>query len=88
MGIVESKTFVSGSGVAVELPAEVAFAPGISVTIERVGNVLTVRPATLTADDPGRVARWRAMLMELDTLPRPPDVEARDPIEFPERPGL
>lgn len=85
MGIVESKTFRTGTGVAVELPPEVAFAPGVSVTIERHGDMLTVRQHP---SDEEQQERWSTMIEALRTLPRPPSVEQREPIEFPERPGL
>jgi hypothetical protein len=42
-----------------------------------------------TKSDPNRKKRrWLAFLDELAALPKPPIVQERDPIEFPERPGL
>lgn len=41
---VDSKTFKSGNSEAVRLPREVAFGPGVDVTIRKVGNRLTIEP--------------------------------------------
>ncbi|HEX8640898.1 MAG TPA: hypothetical protein VF704_07045 [Allosphingosinicella sp.] len=59
--------------------------PNQEVSIERNGNVLTVRPLP----DPDEERRkWLAFLDELARLSKPPSVQEREPIEFPERPGL
>jgi antitoxin VapB len=86
MGVVDSKTFKSGNSVAVRLPKEVAFAADIRVTIERNGDVLTIRPV----ENPIKAkARIRQMLDDLKAIGAPPDgVQPRDPFEFPDRPGL
>ncbi|WP_267394910.1 MULTISPECIES: hypothetical protein [unclassified Sphingomonas] len=80
MGIVEGKTFASDHGVVVELPAEVAFGPGIDVTVERNGEVITLKPAVTADDAAERLKYWRTMLAELDALPRPPHVRPRERI--------
>ena len=85
MGIVDSKTFKSGNSVAVRLPKEVAFAPDIRVTIERTGDVLTIRPAV---DPAAEKRKLLELIAELEALPKPDTIETREPIEFPERPGL
>ena len=41
---VESKTFKSGNSEAVRLPKEVAYGPGVEVTIRKVGNRITIEP--------------------------------------------
>ena len=85
MGIVESKTFKSGNSVAVRLPKSVAFAPDIAVTIERNGDVITIRPA----HDPDEEQReLMALIAELDEIGPIGEIESREPIEFPDRPGL
>ncbi len=76
---VTSKTFRSGNSQAVRLPKEVAFDNDIEVTIERTGDVLTIRPARLSMAE---------LMRRLDELPAPPTVEVRDPDIFPEREGL
>jgi len=85
MGIVDSKTFKSGNSIAVRLPKEVAFAPDIRVTIERNGDVLTIRPAIDATEEKRKLLE---LIAELESLPKPDYVEKREPIEFPERPGL
>ncbi|MES2339142.1 MAG: AbrB/MazE/SpoVT family DNA-binding domain-containing protein [Pseudomonadota bacterium] len=86
MGIVDSKTFKSGNSVAVRLPKDVAFAPDIRVTIERNGDVLTIRPA----HDP--VAEREAVdqfLADMLAIGAPDDgVQKRPPFEWIDRPGL
>jgi len=85
MGIVDSKTFKSGNSIAVRLPKEVAFAPDIRVTIERNGDVLTIRPAI---DASAEKRKLLDLIAELENLPKPDYVEKREPLEFPDRPGL
>lgn len=85
MGIVNSKVFRSGNSEAVRLPKEIAFGANIDVVIERNGDTLTIRPAR----DPAEEKRKLLDLVDaLRALPRPDHVEQREPIEFPDRPGL
>ena len=86
MGIVDSKTFKSGNSVAVRLPKEVAFAPDIHVTIERRGDVLTIRPA----HDPAEaLARNQRLVAKLRAIGPADEVEPYDStLTGPERPGL
>lgn len=90
MGAVQSRTFKSGDGVAVRLPAELAFEPDTLVTIERNGDVLTIRPANGAVPDPEEVKRQLAELMSaLEAIGPPPDgIQPREPFDDPERPGL
>lgn len=76
---VTSKTFRSGNSQAVRLPKEVAFDNDVEVTIERSGDVLTIRPKRISVAE---------MLRRLDALPAPGEVEVRDPDIFPDREGL
>lgn len=85
MSAVNSRTFKSGNSIAVRLPKEVALAPGMAVTIERSGDVLTIRPAVDPAEEKRKL---RKFIEALSALPKPPEVEKREPIEFPDRPGL
>lgn len=45
MTTIDSRTIQSGDQVAVLLPPELGFAADLAVTIEREGDVLTIRPA-------------------------------------------
>jgi len=85
MGIVDSKTFKSGNSIAVRLPKEIAFAADTRVTIERNGDVITIRPAADAAKEKKRLLDLVALL---EALPVPGEPEEREPIEFPDRPGL
>jgi antitoxin VapB len=80
MARVTSRVFRSGNSEAVRLPKEVAFGRDIEVTVERHGDVVTIRPKERLG--------FQAMLRELERLPLPASVEAREPIEFPDRPSL
>lgn len=79
MTTVTSKTFRSGNSQAVRLPKEVAFPDGTELTIERSGDVVTLRPKRISIAE---------MFRRLDELPGPGSVEVRDTEEIPERPGL
>jgi antitoxin VapB len=85
MNAVSSKIFKSGNSVAVRLPKEIAFAPGTDVVVERTGDVVTIRPKLDPAEEKRKVLE---LVEALRALPRPPYVEKREPIEFPDRPGL
>lgn len=85
MGAINGKAFMSGNSVAVRLPKEIAFAPGTELVIERQGNVVTIRPALDAAEER---RKWLQMLDDLAAMPKPPSIQTREPIEFPERPGL
>lgn len=85
MGVVDSKTFKSGNSIAVRLPKEVAFAPDLRVTIERNGDVLTIRPAVDPAEEKRKL---RELVATLRAIGRVGEVSEREPIEFPDRPGL
>lgn len=76
---ITSRTFRSGNSDAVRLPKEVTFGPGVEVEIERTGDVVTMRPKRPSVAE---------MLAQLRDLPRPGQVQTREPIEFPDRPGL
>ncbi len=85
MGAIETKTFKSGNSVAVRLPKELGFETDMAVTIERNGDALTIRPAFDPAEEKRKLMEFVA---ELERLPAPGEIEEREPIEFPDRPGL
>ena len=82
MATIRTKTFKSGNSEAVRLPKEIAFGAGVELIAVRSGDVLTLYPAQKTK------LSFTEMLNELAKLPKPDSVEEREPIEFPERPGL
>ncbi len=82
---VHTKTFKSGNSVAVRLPKGFAVPAGMDVELEKSGNRVTIR---LTRDEAEAKRRWLDALDALDRLPKPGKIEAREPIEFPDRPGL
>lgn len=85
MNSINSKTFKSGNSVAVRLPKEVGFPPDTHVVIEQNGGVLTIRRASDPVEEKRKVLE---LVAALRALPKPTEVEKREPIEFPIRPGL
>ena len=72
-----TRVFKSGNSQAVRIPAELAYADaGTELTISRHGDVITLFPVRSGLKD--AVSRLRAM-------PRPAEVERREPIEMPDR---
>lgn len=85
MGAHETRTFKSGNSVALRLPKGLAIGPGEPMLIEQNGDVLTVRRLKDPAEEKRKVAE---LVAALAALPHPPEVQKREPIEFPDRPGL
>jgi antitoxin VapB len=80
MKITTTRTFRSGNSEAVRLPKDMAFGEGVELELIKSGNVLTMRPkARMTPKE---------LADALRKLPKPDNIEAREPIEWPERPGL
>jgi antitoxin VapB len=81
-----SKTFKSGNSEAVRLPKGLGFGIGAEVLIEREGERIILTPV---GDPAAEKKRLLGMLARLQAIGAPADgVQARDPFEFPERPGL
>ncbi len=85
MKVVNSKTFKSGNSVAVRLPKEIAFAPDMNVTVERNGDVLTIRPAIDPVEEKRKVLELVASLRALGPID---EIEKRVPPMPPIRRGL
>ncbi len=72
-----TRAFKSGNSQAVRIPAELAYADlGQDLRISRLGDVITIFPAR------GNLKEAVAILRD---LPKPPEVERREPIDPPER---
>jgi antitoxin VapB len=72
-----TRAFRSGNSQAIRIPADLAYADtSLDLTITRHGDVITIMPAR-----PG----LRQMAETLRSLPKPPSVEPREPIELPDR---
>jgi antitoxin VapB len=82
---VHTKTFKSGNSVAVRLPKGFAIPEGTEVELDKSGDVVTIR---LTRDRAKVRNRMRKLIEELEEIGRPGEIEKREPIEFPDRPGL
>lgn len=82
---VHTRTFKSGNSVAVRLPKGFAIPEGAEVELDRNGDVVTLR---LTRDPAHEKARMLRMLDDLAAMPKPPQIEKREPILFPKRRGL
>lgn len=72
-----TKVFKSGNSQAVRIPAEIAFSDmNAELEITRTGDVVTIYPAGQDL---------KAMVAELRRLPKPSEIEKREPIELPDR---
>ncbi len=84
----KGKVFKVGNSANVRLPKDVAFALGTEVTIERIGDTITVKPAV---DPEAALRRNQTLAAALravwaDASHR--EVGTREPFEMPVRPGL
>ena len=85
MGAIETKTFKSGNSVAIRLPKELGFSADMAVTIERVGNELKIVPVIDPAEEKRQLDELVAALRAIGPVG---EIEPREPIDFPDRPGL
>lgn len=86
MGAIETKTFQTAEGVAVQFPEALGIAPGTPVTVERVGDMIEIRPA---GDAKGGLSETLAFIQDIwKDVPPGGGRGEREPIEFPDRPGL
>lgn len=85
LGAIETRTFKSGDSVAVRLPEELGFAPDVAVTIEQRGTTLTIKPAIDPVEEKRKLTELMARLRRNGPIT---PVQKREPIEFPDRPGL
>jgi antitoxin VapB len=81
----ETRTFKSGNSVALRLPKGLAISPDERMLIEQNGDVLTVRRLKDPAEEKRKL---KALVADLRAIGRAGEIEQREPIEFPERPGL
>ncbi len=82
---VHTRTFKSGNSVAVRLPKGFGIPEGVELELDRAGDVVTLRVIRDAEQDR---AAMLAGLEALKALPKPSYIQKREPIEFPERPGL
>ena len=85
MNAVTSKTFKSGNSVALRLPRALGIAADVEMRIEKEGDALVVRPVKDPAEEKRKLTE---LVAALAALPNPDEIEVREPIEFPDRPGL
>ena len=72
-----TRAFKSGNSQAVRIPAEIAFSDtGVDLNITRMGDVITIFPARRSLKEAIAILR---------NMPKPPEVEAREPIAMPDR---
>jgi antitoxin VapB len=81
MKIVDTRTFKSGNSEAVRLPKGMRFGIGAPVQLVDNGDSVTIRR-------PRPKMTAKELVEALEKLPKPDRVQDREPIEFPERPGL
>ncbi len=72
-----TRAFKSGNSQAVRIPAEIAYDDvSVDLTITRYGDTIVIQPARPSLQE---------MVAALRAMPKPPEVEVREPIEMPER---
>jgi antitoxin VapB len=75
-----TRAFKSGNSQAVRIPADMAYADNqTELEISRNGDVITIYPARYNL---------KSLVEELRRLPKPSEIEEREPIEIPDREGL
>lgn len=85
MGKIETRTFQSDSGVAVELPEALGIPVGFPVRLEWEGQTVTLRPSS---DDVEKKKKsWADFLARLDEIGPVGEVGKRLPIDVPKRFG-
>lgn len=72
-----TRTFKSGNSVAVRLLGDAALPPNTEVEVTRTGTVVSIYPAKRKS--------MKDMVEELRRLPKPSEIEKREPIEMPDR---
>jgi antitoxin VapB len=83
--ITKSNVFKTGNGAAVRLPKALGLKPGDPVDIVRRGKEIIIRPSVNLEQERADLAELARILRELGPRKNP---VLRDPIEFPDRPGL
>lgn len=83
--LIHTRTFKSGNSVAVRLPKGFAIPANADVELEKSGDVVTVRIARTPSAEK---LRLEALVQALRSIGPVETGEARDRIEFPDRPGL
>lgn len=85
MGHIESKTFKSGNSVALRLPKALGIPADVAMHIEQHGKDYIIRLAKDPAEEKRKLSE---MIAALRAIGRSGEIEKREPIEFPDRPGL
>ena len=72
-----TRVFKSGNSQAVRIPAEIAYEDlDVELEITRLGDVITIAPVRKS---------MKEVVATLRRMPKPPEVEKREPIEVPDR---
>ncbi len=75
-----TRAFKSGNSQAVRIPADIAYADTeTELEITRTGDVITIYPAR---------GSLKEMAEALLKMPKPSEIEQREPIEIPDREGI
>jgi antitoxin VapB len=85
MGMSETRTFKSGNSEAVRLPQGIGFGVGVAVNVERDGDRVVITQARNPAEEKRKL---HELVEALRAIGRSGEIQEREPIEFPDRPGL
>jgi antitoxin VapB len=82
---IKSSSFKSGNSVALRLPKALGVKPGEQFELVRRGTMIEVRAVVDIAKEKAELSELVRILRELGPTKNP---VLREPIEFPDRPGL
>jgi antitoxin VapB len=85
MGRIDTKTFKSGNSVALRLPKALGIPADVTMQIEQRGNEYVIRRAKDPVEEKRKLSEMIAALRAIGPVG---EIQEREPIEFPERPGL
>ena len=82
---VKTSAFKTGNSVAVRLPKAFGIKPGDGIELVRKGSIVEIHPMVDPAKEKAELSELVRILRELGPTKKP---VLREPIEFPDRPGL
>jgi antitoxin VapB len=82
---VKTSMFKSGNSVALRLPKACGFKPGDGIELVRKGGIVEIHPMVDLEKEKAELSELVRILRELGPTKNPAQ---REPIEFPDRPGL
>ncbi|MBV8970747.1 MAG: hypothetical protein JO290_00480 [Sphingomonadaceae bacterium] len=86
--ITRSKVFLPDRGMALHLPDSLGISEGAEYELIDHGVEIVLMPVRPPESPTEREAQWTKMIDAMRALGPVGEIEVREPIEFPDRPGL